>query len=147
MNEQMRAILESKRLERSRLAALSFSAKISLLETLRDRALAIENSTLYQARGSRAGKAWVLRETNPSNPSEAVKKSSGAGGTAPSRSQSGRREAGLGGSGATPTATNGRARDTHPITAPPGPEWETASVESGRTTKKQGHNTQRHDRR
>lgn len=65
MNEQMRAILESKRLERSRLAALSFSAKVPLLETLRDRALAIENSALYQSRGSRAGKAWILRETGP----------------------------------------------------------------------------------
>ncbi len=41
-----------------------------------------------------------------SNASEAVKQAIGAGGTAPSRSKSGRREAGLGGSGATPTATN-----------------------------------------
>lgn len=66
MNERMRAILESKRLERGRLAALPFSGKIPLLEQLRDRALAIENSSLYRARGSRAGKAWVLRETGPS---------------------------------------------------------------------------------
>ena len=67
MNERMRAILESKRRERSRLAALPFSGKIPLLERLRDRAVSIENSALYQIRGSRAGKAWVVRETGSAN--------------------------------------------------------------------------------
>ena len=66
MNEQMSAILESKRLERRRLAALPFAAKIRLLETLRDRALSIENSALYRMRGSHPGKAWILRATGPS---------------------------------------------------------------------------------
>lgn len=63
MNERIRAILESKRRERSRLTALPFSSKIRLLEKLRDRTMSIERSALYRARGSHSGKAWVLRET------------------------------------------------------------------------------------
>ena len=69
MNDKMRTILESKRLERSRLAVLPFAEKIPLLEKLRDRALAIGDSALYQTHGSRANKAWVLRETGPANQS------------------------------------------------------------------------------
>lgn len=65
MNEQMKAILESKRRERGRLAALPFSGKIPLLEKLRDRAMTIGGSALYQAHGSHAGRALILRETAP----------------------------------------------------------------------------------
>ncbi|MFA7159724.1 MAG: hypothetical protein WC299_10510 [Kiritimatiellia bacterium] len=67
MNDKMRAILESKRLERNRLALLPFAEKIRLLEKLRDRDLAIGNSALCQARGSRAGRASMLRETDAGN--------------------------------------------------------------------------------
>jgi hypothetical protein len=41
MSEWMRRILESKRKARQRLAALSFSEKLRILEKLRDRSLAI----------------------------------------------------------------------------------------------------------
>lgn len=67
MNDKMRAILESKRLERNRLALLPFAEKIRLLEKLRDRALAIGNSALCQSRGSRAGRTSMLRETDAGN--------------------------------------------------------------------------------
>ena len=70
MNAQMQAILESKRRERTRLAALSFSEKIPLLEKLRDRALAIEDSALYRMREAHPNKAWVVRETASSSGSE-----------------------------------------------------------------------------
>ncbi len=70
MNERMRAILESKRQERNRLAALPFSEKIPLLEKLRDRAMSIQNSSLYQLRGSHAGKALLLRDAEPFTKSE-----------------------------------------------------------------------------
>ena len=63
MNEHMQAILKSKRRERNRLVALSFSEKLVLLEKLRDRALAIEDSARYRNRGTQADKAWVVRET------------------------------------------------------------------------------------
>ena len=66
MNEQIQAILKSKRRERSRLAALPISEKIAILEKLRDRALSIAGSSLYRTQGSRAGKAWLLRETQES---------------------------------------------------------------------------------
>ncbi len=46
MNDRMNTILESKRKERSRLAALPFSEKVALLEKMRDRALAIAASPL-----------------------------------------------------------------------------------------------------
>ena len=62
MNEHMRAILESKRRERSRLASLSFSRKIPLLEKLRDRSISIERSPLYLARGFRSAKVVAVRE-------------------------------------------------------------------------------------
>jgi len=41
MTEWMRKVLESKRAARKRLATLSFSEKVKLLEKLRDRSLAI----------------------------------------------------------------------------------------------------------
>jgi len=63
MNTQMQMILDSKRRERSRLAALPFSVKIPLLEKLRDRAMLIERSAKYRMRGSRTSTAWVVRET------------------------------------------------------------------------------------
>ncbi len=46
MSHWMRKVLESKRATRQRLAALSFSEKIKLLEKLRDRSLAIAASPL-----------------------------------------------------------------------------------------------------
>jgi hypothetical protein len=46
MSERMRKILESKRAMRRRLAALSFSDKVKLLEQLRDRNLMIASSPL-----------------------------------------------------------------------------------------------------
>ena len=46
MNDWMRKILESKRKSRQRLAALSFSEKVRLLEQLRDRSLAIASNPL-----------------------------------------------------------------------------------------------------
>ena len=67
MNEQWKRILESKRIERVRLAALPFSEKIALLEKLRDRALAAIDSPLYRAHEPADGKAWVLREKPPEN--------------------------------------------------------------------------------
>ncbi len=42
----MRQVMESKRQTRQRLAHLSFSEKLVLLEKLRDRSLLIANSTL-----------------------------------------------------------------------------------------------------
>jgi len=46
MNDQITTILESKRIERRRLAALPFTEKVPILEKLRDRALSIANSSL-----------------------------------------------------------------------------------------------------
>jgi hypothetical protein len=46
MSDWMRKILENKRETRKRLAALSFSKKVELLEKLRDRSLAIASSSL-----------------------------------------------------------------------------------------------------
>ena len=62
MNARIRAVLESKRTERVRLAGLPFSEKVALLEQLRDRALSIADSALFQEHNPRGGKAWVLRE-------------------------------------------------------------------------------------
>jgi len=47
MNARMRAILKSKREARRRLASLSFTEKVALLEKLRDRTLAIANSPRF----------------------------------------------------------------------------------------------------
>ena len=63
MNAQMRRILACKQAERARLAALPFAEKLAILEQLRDRALAVESSELYQTRGARDGRAWMVRET------------------------------------------------------------------------------------
>jgi hypothetical protein len=46
MSDYMRRVLESKRQTRKRLAALSFSQKLVLLEKLRDRSLLIAASSL-----------------------------------------------------------------------------------------------------
>jgi len=46
MSAWMRKVLESKRAARRRLRALSFSEKLTLLEKLRDRSLAIARSPL-----------------------------------------------------------------------------------------------------
>lgn len=62
MNARIKAMLESKRAERRRLAGLSFSEKVALLERLRDRAMAAAGSALYRAHEPHSGKAWVLRE-------------------------------------------------------------------------------------
>lgn len=62
MNARMRTILNSKRTERLRLAGLSFSEKVALLEKLRDRSRAIVSTALYQKRSSRGRKVLVLRE-------------------------------------------------------------------------------------
>lgn len=48
MNDWMRTVLESKRLERRRLASLPFAEKLVLLEKLRDRSLLIASSPLRQ---------------------------------------------------------------------------------------------------
>ena len=48
MSPFMRKVLESKRQTRQRLAHLSFSEKLVLLEKLRDRSLLIANSSLRQ---------------------------------------------------------------------------------------------------
>lgn len=50
MNQWMRAILESKRRERSRLRLLPLDEKIAILERMRDRALAIRGSSLAKTR-------------------------------------------------------------------------------------------------
>ena len=63
MNAQMQRILAGKRAERVRLAALPFAEKLAMLDQLRDRTLAVEKSALYQARGTRDGRAWMVRET------------------------------------------------------------------------------------
>jgi len=62
MNDRMNAILESKRKERSRLAALPFSEKIALLEKMRDRALAIAASPLSLEYSQGIAKPLILRE-------------------------------------------------------------------------------------
>jgi len=63
MNTQMQRILASKHAERARLAALPFAEKLAILEQLRDRTLAVESSALYRTRGTRDGRAWMVRET------------------------------------------------------------------------------------
>jgi hypothetical protein len=50
MSERMRKILESKRAMRRRLASLSFTDKVKLLEQLRDRNRAIAASPLRRQR-------------------------------------------------------------------------------------------------
>ncbi len=65
MNEQLKAILESKRRERARLTALPFSEKVPLLEKLRDRALAAAGSALYRTHERTGSRAWILRERPP----------------------------------------------------------------------------------
>lgn len=67
MKPTLQAILDSKRAERGRLAALPFSEKVAMLEKLRDRAWAIAGSDLYRAHEPAGGKAWVLRERSPEN--------------------------------------------------------------------------------
>lgn len=69
MNEQWKAILESKRRERVRLAGLPFSEKVALLEKLRDRALATAGSALYRIHDRTGDRAWILRERPPENQS------------------------------------------------------------------------------
>ncbi len=46
MNERMQKIMESKQTARKRLMLLSFTEKIQILEKLRDRSLAIAQSSL-----------------------------------------------------------------------------------------------------
>lgn len=65
MNEQWKIILESKRRERSRLAALPFSEKIMLLEKMRDRALATASNPLYGGAKVDGGRGLLLREKSP----------------------------------------------------------------------------------
>lgn len=62
MNDRMNAVLESKRKERSRLAALPFSEKIALLEKMRDRALAIAASPLALNYSQGLANSLMLRE-------------------------------------------------------------------------------------
>ncbi len=62
MNDRMNAVLESKRKEQSRLAALPFSEKIALLEKMRDRALAIAASPLSLKYSQGMAKPLILRE-------------------------------------------------------------------------------------
>ena len=50
MSEPMQKILKSKRETRQRLASLTFTEKVRLLEKLRARALAIANSPLRKHR-------------------------------------------------------------------------------------------------
>ncbi len=58
----MEIILESKRRERSRLAALPFSEKVGLLEIMRDRALAIASNPLYGGEKVDGGRVWMLQQ-------------------------------------------------------------------------------------
>jgi len=46
MNEQLRRILEAKRTERARLAALPFARKLEILDQLRARSLELSRTTL-----------------------------------------------------------------------------------------------------
>jgi predicted type IV restriction endonuclease len=54
MSNRMRKILESKRAMRKQLAELSFSAKVAILEKLRDRSLLIAASSLRRPRSKSA---------------------------------------------------------------------------------------------
>ena len=65
MNPRIRAVLESKRAERLRLAALPFSEKVALLEQLRDRAMVAARTTLYRAHEAPDARTRVLRERSP----------------------------------------------------------------------------------
>jgi hypothetical protein len=60
MSDWMRRVLESKRETRKRLAALSFSEKLVILEKLRDRSLLIAASPLRrrQPMCSRPARGW-----------------------------------------------------------------------------------------
>ncbi|MCX6349560.1 MAG: hypothetical protein NTV79_08715 [Candidatus Aureabacteria bacterium] len=64
MNARMKAILKSKRAARRRLASLSFTEKVALLEKLRDRNLAIANNPrfgqLLEARRNQARQGRAL---------------------------------------------------------------------------------------
>lgn len=51
MSDWMRRVLESKRAARGRLRALSFSEKLKLLEKLRERSLAIAQTSLRRRAG------------------------------------------------------------------------------------------------
>lgn len=55
MSAQMRAILASKQAARLRLAALPFTAKVALLEQLRDRNLAIAENPLRRRSAAAGG--------------------------------------------------------------------------------------------
>lgn len=67
MSAQMRAILESKRKARLRLAALPFTEKVALLEQLRDRTLAIAGNPLRRQTGPTVRNPWIVREGESGN--------------------------------------------------------------------------------
>jgi hypothetical protein len=62
MTDRMRKILESKRAQRRRLRALSFSEKVKLLEKLRERSLAIARSPLRRRQRTKVSPAIIRKE-------------------------------------------------------------------------------------
>ena len=57
MNEDLRRIIEAKRAERARLAALPFARKLEILEQLRARSLELGRNPLRQALPGHTGEA------------------------------------------------------------------------------------------
>lgn len=55
MNDQLRRVLEAKRAERERLAALPFARKLEILEQLRSRSLELSRTTLRRPASRRGG--------------------------------------------------------------------------------------------
>ena len=56
MNDSLRRIIEGKRAERERLAALPFARKLEILEQLRSRSLELGRNSLRGAMARRGGK-------------------------------------------------------------------------------------------
>jgi hypothetical protein len=57
VNDSLRRIIEGKRAERKRLAALPFARKLEILEQLRTRSLELGRNSLRETVAQRGGKA------------------------------------------------------------------------------------------
>jgi hypothetical protein len=57
VNDSLRRIIEGKRAERKRLAALPFARKLEILEQLRTRSLELGRNSLRETMAQRSGKA------------------------------------------------------------------------------------------
>lgn len=57
MNDSLRRIIDGKRAERKRLAALPFARKLEILEQLRTRSLELGRNSLRETMAQRSGKA------------------------------------------------------------------------------------------